>query len=72
MSHEDGCLLVGARIREEVLELIMKEQVARETEDTSQLLRRSDTGEDGHGAALGEAADDNAITGYSSRYLTFY
>lgn len=41
----------------------MEQQVAGEAEDAAEFVGRGYAGEDGHGAALGEAADDDTCGG---------
>lgn len=63
MAHEDGCLLVRAGGGDEVLDLPLQEQVAAQAKDAAELVLVGGAREQCHGAALGEAANDDAVRG---------
>ena len=60
MSEEEGGLLVGPLLGQIVLDAITQQQVARETEDTTELLLASQSGEHRHRTALRKSTDDDA------------
>lgn len=59
MCKEERSLLIRPVLRHEVLDPITQKQVARKTEDTTQLLLVCDTRENGHGTSLGKTTEDN-------------
>ena len=60
MSQKDLCIFIRTIVGDEGLEFRVQEQVAAETEDAAEFGGSGDTGEDGHGAALGETAEHDA------------
>ena len=60
MCDEEGRLLVRPVFGDEVLDPVMKQQVARKTKDTTELLRARETRKQGHRSTLREASEDNA------------
>ena len=60
MPHEDGRRLIRILGRDELADLAVHEQIARQAEDAAEFLRTCDAAEDGDGAALREAAEHDA------------
>lgn len=52
MRQEERGLLVGPLLRREILNPIAEQEVARQTENSTELLIASDTGEHGHSTTL--------------------
>lgn len=70
VAHEHGRRLVHVAGRGEVRgEGLVQQQPGREAEDAGDLDGRGEAGEDAHGAALGEAAEDDAVGGDAGRDL---
>ena len=73
MAHEYGDILIrlvgGIHVRGE---LIVEEQIGGEAEYAGEGVRGGNAGEEGDGAALGEAAKDDAGGGYAFVYFFFY
>ena len=69
MAQEDGCLLVRVGGRNHVLDFPAQEQVAAQTEDTTQLAIVRQARDHRHGAALGEATDDYTVCGDALGHL---
>lgn len=63
MAHEDLGVLVRASLGNKVLEFVLQKHVARQRDDATELVFAGSAGEQGHRAALGEAADDDALGG---------
>lgn len=64
VAHEDGRVgvgLDGGRRQKGRLQLERQQQVRRHGDDAGEALDARDAGEDGHGAALREAAEDDAL-----------
>lgn len=59
VCDKEGRLLVRPVPGDEVLNAVMKQQVARKTKDTTQLLRARETRKQGHRSTLREASEDN-------------
>lgn len=66
MAHEDLGVLVRVLGGDQVLCLFVQDKVAAEAEDAAQLVLAGDAGEQGHGGALAEAADDDAVGGHAA------
>ena len=73
MAHEDRnilvCLVGGVHVGGK---LVVEEQVGGEAEYAGKGLGGGNAGEEGDGAALGEAAEDDAGGGYALIYFFFY
>jgi len=65
VTHEYGCIPVWVVCRDQVLDLLLQEQIATQTEDASKLTLICDPGEDRHGSTLREASYNYAICGYA-------
>lgn len=64
LAHEDGRVLVGLGPRgQHLAKGLAEQQPARERDDAGQLRLGGEAREDGHGGALGEAAEDDAVGG---------
>jgi hypothetical protein len=63
VSHEDRYLLVRVVRGDHLLDLLLQEQVAAQTEDATQLLLVCDSRQQCHGASLREASNDDAVGG---------
>lgn len=61
VEHLDGGLSVGVGGRHHPREALREEQPRRHADDASELVLAGQTRKDGHGAALGEAAQDDAL-----------
>ena len=64
MAHEHRRLRVGALLavlaRQKTLNLVVQQEIRREAEEAGQPGRARHAREEGHGAALREAAEDDA------------
>lgn len=63
MAQQDGRVLVQLRLRQLLPEATAKQQPRRQRHDARELDLGSEAGEDGHGAALREAAEDYTVRG---------
>lgn len=61
MAHKDRRGLVDVARREPLLERLVKQQPRRQADDAGNLNCGRQPGQDAHGAALREAADDDAV-----------
>lgn len=61
MGHEDGRLLVELGLGHELGELEAEEEIRGQGDNAGQLAFGSEAAEQAHGAALAEAADDDAV-----------
>ena len=61
MAHEDGGVLVGVLVGDELLELLGVKQPGGEADDAGELVFAGEAGEDGKSTALGEATDQDAL-----------
>lgn len=65
MGHEDGGAGVGvlAGLLDLLGEAAAEDEPAAEAQDAGEAVRGGQAGEEGHGAALAEAAEDDAVGG---------
>lgn len=61
MSHENRRILIRVALRNETLDLIFHQQVTRKPNDAAEFVLAGRSSEEGDGAALREAAQNDAL-----------